>query len=182
MKNRIELAQHFNSLGFRIRAEIGVHKGYYSEILCQEIPGLKLYAIDPWAVYAEYGWESFAKKVDEIYTMAIKRLAQYNCQIVRKMSMDAVKDFEDGSLDFVFIDCNHFHKYVKEDIEAWTPKVRKGGIVSGHDYYVTGSGSRGVIHAVNDYVRGNGYELKLTDWDKKNSVKDNRQPSWYFVK
>jgi predicted O-methyltransferase YrrM len=49
--------------------------------------------------------------------------------------MDAVKDFADGSLDFVYIDGHHGFKYVAEDIWEWHKKVRKGGIVAGHDYF-----------------------------------------------
>jgi hypothetical protein len=48
--------------------------------------------------------------------------------------MEAVKDFEDESLDFVYIDGHHGFKWVTEDIFEWSKKVRKGGIVSGHDY------------------------------------------------
>ncbi len=48
--------------------------------------------------------------------------------------MDAVKDFEDNSLDFVYIDANHEYDYVKQDITEWTKKVKPGGIVAGHDY------------------------------------------------
>ena len=49
--------------------------------------------------------------------------------------MDAVKDFADGSLDFVYIDGHHGFKYVAEDIWEWHKKVKKGGIVAGHDYF-----------------------------------------------
>ena len=48
--------------------------------------------------------------------------------------MDAVKDFEPNSLDFVYIDGNHYFDYVVEDIIHWSKIVRPGGIVSGHDY------------------------------------------------
>ena len=94
--------------------------------------------------------------------------------------MDAVKDFADKSLDFVFIDGHHGYDYIKEDIREWSKKVRKGGIVSGHDYYLTPAGNMGVMDAVDEYVKEHGYDLKLTDWDKDNPVVDDRQPSWYF--
>jgi predicted O-methyltransferase YrrM len=48
-------------------------------------------------------------------------------------SLEASRWFSDGSLDFVYIDGNHALHYVLEDLEAWTPKVRRGGIVAGHD-------------------------------------------------
>jgi predicted O-methyltransferase YrrM len=65
--------------------------------------------------------------------------------------MEAVKDFKDESLDFVFIDGNHQYSYVLEDITEWSKKVRSGGIVSGHDYFEFLD--NGVIRAVNEYVK-----------------------------
>ena len=51
VKNRIELARYFVELGFKVGAEIGVEKGYYSDLLCSTILGLKLYCIDSWKTY-----------------------------------------------------------------------------------------------------------------------------------
>ena len=48
--------------------------------------------------------------------------------------MGAISQFEDNSLDFVYIDGNHAYDYVLEDCREWSKKVRHGGIVSGHDY------------------------------------------------
>ena len=48
--------------------------------------------------------------------------------------MEALNDFENESIDFVYIDGNHGLKFVIEDIYGWTKKVKKGGIISGHDY------------------------------------------------
>ena len=50
-------------------------------------------------------------------------------------------------MDIVFLDADHKYKSVKEDIEAWYPKVRKGGILSGHDFRYT---EWGVIKAVTE--------------------------------
>lgn len=41
--------------------------------------------------------------------------------------------WEDGYVDFVFIDANHSYESVCKDIAAWMPKMRKGGIMAGHD-------------------------------------------------
>lgn len=147
MKNRTELAKHFAELGFKKGAEIGVFKGYYSQVLCENIPSLKLYCIDL-----------------VIQKLTKDKLSPFNCELIEKSSMDAVKDFEDESLDFVFIDANHYYENVKNDIEEWTKKVRKGGIVSGHDYYVFKySKNDGVIKAVDEYIAEHGYKLELTE-------------------
>lgn len=49
-------------------------------------------------------------------------------------STEASKMYEDGSLDFVYIDADHSYESVKEDIAHWLPKVKSGGTIAGHDY------------------------------------------------
>ena len=182
MKNRTELAKYFAEQGFTIGAEIGVCTGYYSEILCKNIPGLKLYAIDAWDLLGEYRDRQKLKKHSDFMATATMKLQPFDCTIMKAFSMDAVKDFADESLDFVYIDGNHGYRFVKDDIREWSKKVRIGGIVSGHDYYVTPRGNRGVVNAVNEYIQENGYKLLTTDWDRRNRHKDDRQPSWFFIK
>lgn len=180
--NRLRLVEMFRDLGFKSGAEVGVFDGYFSEYMCQTIPGLKLYSIDAWEVYPGYRDHKFESSMRNAEAKARERLAPFNVAIVKKFSMDAIKDFENESLDFVYIDGNHEYKYVKEDIEQWTKKVRKGGIVAGDDYYMTRAGNMGVIQAVNEYTEAHGYALQTTLWDVKNPVVDNQQPAWWFKK
>ena len=191
MKNRIELAKHFARLGFTRGAEIGVCWGRYSEILCRKNPKLKLLAVDDWR----------RNRTHRSYAGTKRRLAKLNVTIDRRSSMDAVADVRNDSLDFVFIDADHKYTSVCEDIREWSKKVRRGGIVSGHDYYKTRGENLGVINAVNEYVAKHGYVLHLTNqienddiylamdgrgnaidgnWDSL--TVDDRQPSWYFTK
>lgn len=180
MKNRLELAKYFAKLGFKSGAEIGVWDGRYSELLCQNIPKLKLLAVDCWEDRPTMRLKE--GELELVYNKTLSRLEPFDVTIVRQSSMKAVRDIPNESLDFVFIDADHTYESVKDDITQWTKKVRPGGIVSGHDYYVTRSGNAGVINAVDEYVKEHGYELKLTQWDKDNPVGDDRQPCWYFVK
>ena len=183
MKNRIVLAEHFRDMGYKYGAEIGVFDGHYSEILLKTIPGLYLWGIDPYAVYKGYRDHRFMKSMNYAKSLALEKYKPYpNAVLVEKFSVEAVRGFREETLDFVFIDGNHEYPYVKEDIEKWTPIVRKGGIVSGHDYYVTKTGNVGIIRAVNDYVAQYNYVLELTDWDKDQVLEDDRQPSWFFRK
>lgn len=57
---------------------------------------------------------------------------------IQKSSEIAAKDFQDQSLDLVFIDGNHSYESVKLDISSWFPKVKFGGIIAGHDYTENG--------------------------------------------
>ena len=142
---RSRLCNFFKDYGFNRGAEIGVNWGRYSERLCRANPeNIELYCIDPW--YSRVRPERAEKKV----VRAKERLAPYNATIIRKKSMDALADFKDKSLDFVFIDGNHSFDFVCPDIIFWSQKVRKGGIIACHDYYAFRNG--GVMKAVEAYT------------------------------
>lgn len=59
------------------------------------------------------------------------------------MSVEAAGHVVDESLDFVFIDAIHSFEAVSSDLNAWFPKVRRGGLVAGHD--VSWSGVREAV-------------------------------------
>lgn len=147
------MVKEFKGIG----AEIGVEQGIFSEIICKNKNVKKLYSIDAWKAYKGYRDHTRQKKLDGFFEITKKRLAPFNCEIVRKFSLDAVKDFMDNSLDFVYIDANHDYDHVYEDLTIWSKKVKKGGIISGHDY-IRRKGQRqfyAVVSAVNDFVKNN---------------------------
>lgn len=174
MKNRTELAKYFAELGFVKGAEVGVYMGYYSKVLLENIPNLNLLSIDPYHRMKVHA---------TIYPKVAEDLKRYpGCTLLRGFSMDVVKIVSDESLDFVFIDGDHGYDSVINDIREWAKKVKKGGIVSGHDYLHMASGNVGVVQAVDEYVKEVGADLKVTDWDRYNRHSDDKQPSWYFFK
>jgi len=139
LKGSADLAKLFAELGFTKGAEIGTDQGIYAEYLYKTIPNLVLYCIDPWKAEAydpgeqpESGenQEFFDKRYEETK----QRLKDYDFQLIRTTSMDALKDFEDNSLDFVYIDGNHDFLNVIQDFQGWLKKVKPGGIISGHDF------------------------------------------------
>lgn len=181
LKNREEIAKMFRDKGFKVGAEIGVFAGYFSEVLCKTIPGLKLYCIDSWEVYSGYRDYKFESSMKKAYDAAVERLKPYDCEIIKNFSVHAARNFEDFSLDFVYIDANHEYSYVYNDLMSWTGKVKEhGGIVAGDDYYMTKTGNFGVIQAVHEFTEKYGYELHITPWDLKAESEDNRQPQWWF--
>ncbi len=174
-----EFANLLYRLGFRTGAEIGVDRGRYSKILCQYNPKLKLYCIDPWVAYEGY-YENHTRgrKIYESYGVAKERLKNYNCELIQKFSMDAVKDFEDNSLDFCFIDGNHSFEYAVNDIVEWSKKVRVGGIISGHDFWNSPVEEKKLCQ-VKEAVLG---------WTRANRIEPffiltgDKCPSWMWVK
>lgn len=166
---RDELPQFFIDKGLKVGAEIGVLRGEFTEKLCKA--GLKMYAVDPWIADKNHlkADPDYQKIRNALFKSATNRLKPYDCTIIRKTSMDALEDFEDESLDFVYIDANHHFRFIAEDIVEWEKKVRKGGIVSGHDYHITPKCQ--VPFVVDAYVKAFGVELSVTEDD-----------NWYFIK
>lgn len=64
---------------------------------------------------------------------------------IKAFSWDAASQFEDESVDFIFIDADHKYESVKKDILTWLPKLKKGGIMSGHDFYQTTAGVKQAV-------------------------------------
>jgi len=182
MKSKYELLKHFGALGFTKGAEIGVAQGYFSEAMFKAIPGLELICVDSWTPYKGNRWGGSVKRNEHHYGATLERLGKYNAKIVRNFSMNAVRDVKEESLDFVYIDACHAFDFVMQDIIEWSRKVRKGGIVSGDDYYKFKGA--GVIEAVDAYTKAHGIKFKLTDPypDKIQDRGSQEQPSFYWVK
>lgn len=129
-------------------AEIGVKEGRFISYLLAKFPELTMYAVDPWEnqpdgseTYIGWDWQ-------QIYKQYQQSIIRYKDRVIelRKYSVEAAKQIEDRSLDFVFIDAQHDFKSVMQDIEIWRPKVKPGGLLSGHDYQPKFAG---LIRAVN---------------------------------
>lgn len=182
---RNQLAQLFVELGFNTGAEIGVEQGEYSEILCLANPKLKLYAIDPWKAYRDYRDHTRQSKLDRFYETTKTRLAPYNCEIIRKFSLDAVRDFPNRSLDFVYIDANHNFQNVTNDIVEWSKKVKINGIISGHDYYKQKYKSQYhvwyVVNALTDAYRIKPWFVLGSKLVLKGQIRD-KPRSWMWIK
>jgi hypothetical protein len=132
---RLALPPLFAHLGFCRGAEVGVWRGEFSELLCQANPALQLTCVDAWTPYPEYSSYRQPSKFAEAEADARERLPKYACTIIKGFSLDAARRIPKGSLDFVYLDAAHHFDAVMQDIIAWAPKVRSGGIVSGHDYF-----------------------------------------------
>jgi predicted O-methyltransferase YrrM len=82
-----------------------------------------------------------------------------NIRFVRGYSDEVARRFENESFDLVFIDADHTEEWVSRDLAAWMPKVKRGGVIAGHDY-----GSRnwpGVRIAVDRFFAGHPHPIRI---------------------
>jgi len=123
--------------------EIGAWMGKSSAYMASRIRDLKL----PIDFYAVDTWQGSQNELFHVKTvrrlggsmlptwqfyMKCCRVTDYVTPIC-KPSVEAAKQFKDGSVDFVMIDGDHSYSAVKSDIKAWLPKLAKDGIIAGHD-------------------------------------------------
>lgn len=146
----------FAKAGFKCGAEIGVYQGKFSKLMFKTIPGLKMKCVDLW---------------EEHYDDAKKRLSGYDAELIKMCSEKASETVANGSLDFVYIDAGHDFDNVAIDIIKWAPKVRVGGIVSGHDYHH--NYQYGVMEAVDSYTKCH----NIKQW----FVTRDLSPNWFWV-
>jgi predicted O-methyltransferase YrrM len=117
--------------------EVGVWKGMSASFMAVEIINsgkkIKFDCVDNWEVIDplipvedyEGIWEIFQTNIEPV---------KHIINPVRAISWEAAEKYKNKSLDFVFIDASHDYESVKRDIEAWFPKIKKGGVIAGHDY------------------------------------------------
>ena len=115
-----------------IVCEIGSFAGVSSELFslyCREI-----HCVDSWDSHDEIWWmKDYIEKAEKLFDDVMSRSS--NIKKVKKTSEEASKDYTDEYFDLVYIDGAHDYDNVKKDILNWLPKVKKDGIISGHDYY-----------------------------------------------
>jgi len=121
--NQIKLTGTFVEIG-----TYGAHFAYNILAICHP---QKLYCVDPYAVYDNFKDAINTHPLDDVYAEAKQRLSPFGdtVEFLRMFSDEAVKRFDDSSLDFVYIDGNHAYKYVMKDLEGWYPKLRDGGLL-----------------------------------------------------
>ena len=143
-----------NENGYKNFVEVGICEGEMASNL------IKNDNINPYIMIdnePKIGFYDFFRSLEN----KIKKDREYS--FMRIPSVNASRLFADNSLDVVFIDANHSYETVLEDIKVWYPKVRKGGVISGHDYEHPSFG--GVKMAVDEFF-GDINESFNLDYDK----------------
>lgn len=117
-------------------AEVGCKDGRTTGFLLNACPQLRIVAVDPWKAIGNEAesykdWDFKQIERDFWHNVGANR---WRVKSKAMTSLEAVREVEDASLDLVFIDAAHDHENVIADIDAWWPKVKEGGYLTGHDF------------------------------------------------
>jgi len=141
LPTRKDIPSVLNERGLIGRAvEVGVHQGKFSSEILKVWRGKCLCSIDPWIFQPEVKLDKSNVSNEEhndCYKICVEALKPFGNRsvIIRDFSIEASRNFEDSSLDFVYLDARHDYRSVMSDLRAWWPKVKVNGIMSGHDYF-----------------------------------------------
>lgn len=207
LTTRGEIPSLLNKLGmFGLGVEVGVRDGDFSQWILSNWKGKKLFLVDPWLhqeskVYFDVSNrdQSGQDRLHDSVMNMMKTKFPNRFEIHRDFSVNVanklisqIKSQNKEIFDFIYLDARHDYKSVKEDIEAWWPLLKKGGLYAGHDFIkdgVTKAGIFGVQKAVQEFAKNHNKEvLSISDKnldggriERKQRV-DGGWTTWYFYK
>lgn len=150
-------------------AELGVLCGdfthsYRRYLISKNIP-YEIYLIDIWDEGENYPhYKDKKEMLTSCYNRIINLLKQdSHIHIIKQRSDVAYKNFENKFFDWVYIDADHSYEAVKADILNWTPKIKSGGLLSGHDFLIPKNNPRYESFGVKQAVEELFDNFKITD-------------------
>lgn len=168
-----------------VGVEIGVFKGENARSLMDNLNVEKIYLIDSYErlyikseevvpsmmeesefsalIEKDPSFDGIVYNFERCYDIAKGNLGKFTdkASFVRKRSDNAVNDVPDN-IDFIYVDGNHDYEHVKQDIELYFPKLKKGGVMAGHDFTAD---YPGVARAVLEYSDANGLKIGGCSYD-----------------
>jgi hypothetical protein len=172
--------------------ELGVQYGKFSNVVWLESMPKHFIGIDVWdqKVATHTSQASHDANYKHAQKLGEDFLAHRGNRWMGIETIDMIKgdhsvlhsNYPDEFFDFVYIDSNHAYEPTVRDIDQWWPKVKKGGILAGHDYRdrsgihkFTGEPfSWGVVEAVNEFAEKTSLDFHVT--------RESVSKSWIFLK
>lgn len=155
-----------------VMVQLGVYKGRSVCCLADIIKkkNLKLIAVDTFegdedirSLLGQINKDVLCKEwFENLHLFNISDFVKTLCDTTQKASFMV----EDQSVDLLFIDADHRYDCVKADLDAWTQKVKDGGIICGHDYF-----SPNVSRAVHDKFGQENIKNLIRMWQVINLTK-----------
>jgi predicted O-methyltransferase YrrM len=149
----------FKDRGDLVVAEIGVQRGVNAEYIWNELRPKLLVLVDSWdASSGQMNNLNFAETWHRLH-------GKREIIFIKGWSAD-VSRIVDLRFDFIYIDGDHAESMVKNDLLSWSPKVKPGGLIGGHDFDHPAGVAKAVRDMFGDRVitRVDGKKLAGEDW------------------
>jgi|SRR5215831_6695256 len=153
--------------------EVGVFLGASLATMGELRGDIQLIAVDPWIDAPDPpGWCGVSEFADAVkpHGSLFRAFLHYmtsnapgvldRTRIIRGTAKTVTLH---SSVDMLFIDGDHSEQAVTDDLMAFAPLVKPGGIIAGHDYHVN---APGVIAAVDAYFDMKPNTLESVWWFK----------------
>lgn len=156
--------------------EVGSADGSFAASILSDWDGQKLFLIDPWAPQPSELYPQPHADVDfEALHRSCQELAERDRRVtlLRGTSVAFAETFENWAFDFVYLDAAHDPENVRQDLDLWYPKLKRGGLFGGHDFNHPNppEAHNGVMEAVTQWMREKQLGFSVT-----------RCTSWWTIK
>jgi len=147
-----------------IVVEVGCWKGlstsYVARLAANQ--GTRMICVDHWNGSSDaYDCDYRATlAVEDVAATFARNLARLGLVVEtrRAMSIEAARSFAGAALDLVFLDASHDAGAMAADLDAWSTKLKPGGVIAGHDF---NERHPGVVEAVRAFAETSGHTLDV---------------------
>jgi len=184
IKKRNEISNLIIDMEAPSICEVGVRTGQNLESMLTHNVKVAV-GVDSFKDSGDYGTNDLGltqQHLDRQYSHVLNKFSKdKRVKIIREYSQKASTFFEDETFDFIYLDADHTYKGISEDLKCWFPKLKVGGILSGHDYIervkVLDNNAKvtyGVIQAVTEF-------RKKHDFNRENFHLTQESFASYFI-
>ncbi|HZH28108.1 MAG TPA: class I SAM-dependent methyltransferase [Azospirillaceae bacterium] len=180
-----------------VGAEVGVLTGAFSREILRRAEPSELHLVDnwemiwpdwrnppaPWTTADALNFDKYLTQEMPLYPGGDPNLGLELCyamveglgrednrvRIHRGLSVEMAKQIPDQSLDFAYIDADHTYEACLDDLRAFEPKIKEGGLLMGHDFYemhASDTPAFGVIGAVEAFCKRRGWTMLALTWEQ----------------
>jgi len=143
--------------------EIGSYMGESAMMFASTNLFYEIHCVEPFQGEENYNdWQGYDWEFIENEFKTNTRFFD-NIVLHKDYSYNIIDDLEDKSFDFIYIDGNHEQHEVERDITMCLPKLKKDGVIAGHDYHKRWPG---VMEAVDKLVGKPDWIYRDTSWIK----------------
>lgn len=148
-----------------IGAELGVHKGYFTQLLLDVAQPKRLHLVDPWYLLCrEWMWAGGNRSTTDAVRGVIKQyaneLVKGTCVLNITDDLEFLRSLPDNYFDWVYVDTSHEYEHTQKELQILQHKVKANGVIAGDDWQVEPSHRHhGVCKAVREFLATAPYEL-----------------------